>query len=106
VKDEYGPGDRRGKEILLGIRPEHIRLKNREHVSSMVRQFTGRVQGTGVSLSRALVYLTVGNQTIVGALDPFLRPEEGKLLPLCFSLDKAVIFDSVSGAAILPSSYQ
>jgi len=90
------------KKLLLGIRPENIKLKDRGGRSSLMCYLRGRVLSTGMTLSRLLVYLVVGNQTLVAALDPFLRLGEGDLLPLCFSLDKAVIFDPLSGERIFP----
>jgi len=90
------------KELFLGIRPEYIRLKNQNDNSSPLCQFTGRVQATGISLSRVLAYLAVGNQSMIAALDPYLRPKEGELLPLCFPLDKAIFFDLTTGDAVYP----
>ncbi|RLE14151.1 hypothetical protein DRJ04_02980 [Candidatus Aerophobetes bacterium] len=86
----------------MGIRPENIKLKDQADRSPLMGWLKGRVLSTGMTLSHFLVYLVVGNQTLVAALDPFLRLGESDLLPLCFSLDKAVIFDPLSGERIFP----
>lgn len=89
------------EEIILGIRPEHIKLGNEDGTSPFICKFKGKVQATGVSLSQLLVYLAVGSQTMIAALDSFLKLKMGEILPLYFSLDKTVIFDPVTGNAIL-----
>jgi len=92
------------EEVLLGIRPEHIKIKGRENNSPLMCEFKGRVQATGVSLSRLLAYLVVGNQMMIAALDPFLKLQEGEVLPFSFSLNQVVFFDPVSGEAIFRPS--
>ncbi len=90
------------KELILGIRPEYIKVGNGSRNSPMICQFTGRVRTTGASLSRLLIYLGVGNQTLVVACDPTFRPNIGELMPVQFPLDKVVLFDPVTERAIFP----
>jgi len=89
------------EEIIMGIRPEHIKLGDKDGTSPLVCKFKGRVEATGINLSQLLVYLTVGSQTLIAALDPFLKLKTGEMLPLNFSLDKTVFFDPITGNAVL-----
>ena len=93
------------EEILVGIRPEHIKIRGEENNFPFNCEFKGMVQATGVSLSRLLAYILVGNQIVVAAFDPFLKLQIGEVLPLSFSLNRAIFFDPVSGKAIYRLPY-
>lgn len=90
------------KDLILGIRPEHIKLGNGNNSSPLTCQFTGRVRTTGASLSQLLIYFAIGNHTLVAACDPSFRPEIGDKIPVHFSLEKVVLFDPVSERAVFP----
>ncbi|RLE13673.1 sugar ABC transporter ATP-binding protein [Candidatus Aerophobetes bacterium] len=103
-KENFGILKEKGylwEEIIMGIRPEHIKLGDKDGTSPLVCKFKGRVEATGINLSQLLVYLTVGSQTLIAALDPFLKLKTGEMLPLNFSLDKTVFFDPITGNAVL-----
>jgi len=91
-----------GEEIILGIRPEHIKLGDKGRTPPQVCKFKkGEVKATELNLFQLLVYLAVGSQTLVAVLDPFLRLKTGEMLPLNFSLDKTVFFDPITGNVVL-----
>ena len=101
------PGDRRqvydsyvGKEVIFGIRPEHIHAKNFTPSNINAAPFEARVEVVELLGHELDVYLDSGQNSFVATVDTRLAPEVGQELPLVMDMDRMHLFDKTTELAI------
>ena len=90
-----------GREVILGIRPEHIR-----HPSELRNGHTGSAGRVQVSVVEMLgsdvnVYATAGKHELVAVMDSAHAPKSGDALDLVFDTEKLHIFDPATEQALV-----
>jgi multiple sugar transport system ATP-binding protein len=86
-----------GREFLLGIRSEHLRLADGPGGSATVQAQVEFVEPLG---SSTLVYSRVGDQRVVGQISPDVELESGQMIVWDVSFAGTHLFDKISGAAL------
>jgi multiple sugar transport system ATP-binding protein len=88
-----------GKELVLGIRPEHISAKQQSTVSQKVRV---SIQVTEPMGNEIFVYFTIGKSSAqyIARIPSDIQPPVGKEFDLYFDTSKLHFFDHSSGNAI------
>ncbi|WP_307233131.1 ABC transporter ATP-binding protein [Pararhizobium capsulatum] len=79
-----------GKHVLLGLRPEHIRLGR--HQGAAARASVGLVEPTG---PEDVVFLDIGGQKAIARF-PTNAVVQGQIIDIDLDVSRAVIFDAVS----------
>ena len=84
-------------EVTFGIRPEDIMAKGFSEDTAA----NARVEVVEPLGSEVILYLTVGDRTLVGKVDSTINPEPGTDLPIGFNMSRCHFFDTKSGQAIV-----
>jgi multiple sugar transport system ATP-binding protein len=90
-----------GREVLIGIRPEHI-----HHPAEMSGATDGRAVNAGVSVveplgSEVFAYITVGTHELIARMDAAHRPRPGENLQVVLDTDRLHIFDPQTEQALV-----
>jgi multiple sugar transport system ATP-binding protein len=85
-----------GKQVTMGIRPEHVHVSPIEHDGWHHAQ----VYVTELMGSEAFVFLTLGDQKIIARAPADFRAEEEAVVWVEFEMTKAHFFDTASGARL------
>lgn len=87
--------DRKGKEVFVGMRPEHIVAPD-EHSWSNVAEISGKAEIVETLGHEVVVHMSLGNDTkrIVAKMDVHKVPQIGQQLELNVNADKIHIFDN------------
>ncbi|MGB3076311.1 MAG: sn-glycerol-3-phosphate ABC transporter ATP-binding protein UgpC [Chitinophagales bacterium] len=88
-----------GKQVVIGIRPEHILLtgaEDQDQMSDCVLEITA-YENMG---NEQLVYLSLADQTLIAGRPPNESVAIGEKTGVKFRLDKLVFMDAVSGMVI------
>src|SRR5579863_2028657 len=99
----YAPGarDAAGKNLILGIRPEHLSdwslLPENERTGSSITAPIEVVEHLG---SELLVYMTVQGKQMVARVDPRSKASIGQNIKLHVDSDQIHLFDADTGQAI------
>ncbi len=99
----YAPGarDAAGKNLILGIRPEHLSdwslLPENERTGSSITAPIEVVEHLG---SELLVYMTVQGKQMVARVDPRSKASIGQSIKLHVDSDQIHLFDADTGQAI------
>jgi multiple sugar transport system ATP-binding protein len=84
-----------GREVMIGIRPEHLRDIPREGAGALasVRMKIELVETLG---HEVLVHGHLGEDLVVAKVDPHQRPEIDTEVELKLELDKLRLFDAAT----------
>ena len=81
-----------GKEIIFGIRPEHVHDEEDE-LNKAVMQFDATVDVTELMGAEIYLYVNIAGQPVTARVAPTSKSKVGDKIKICFSLDKLHIFD-------------
>lgn len=95
VYDEYV-----GKEIIFGLRPEHIHAKQFTPPRIVAAPLKASVEVVELLGHELHLYLTSGQNTFVGTVDTRLAPSAGQELDLVMDMDRMHLFDKNTEQAI------
>ncbi|MDX1665566.1 MAG: sn-glycerol-3-phosphate ABC transporter ATP-binding protein UgpC [Candidatus Promineifilaceae bacterium] len=94
------PSDRRdtydayiGKEVIFGVRPEHIHAQNFEPANINAAPIDARVEVIELLGHELHLYLDSGQNNFVATVDTRLAPDIGQELPLVIDMDRMHLFD-------------
>jgi len=87
------PAELTGKDVVFGIRPEHIRVASEAGLPAEVLL----IEPTG---SETHLTLRLGGQEIVAVMNDRVNAVAGQTIKLSLASDRAHIFDGVSGQRI------
>ena len=101
------PEDRRqpydsyeGKEVIFGIRPEHIHAKNFVPSNINAAPITATVDVVELLGHELHIYIDSGQNNFVATVDTRLAPEVGQELPMVVDMDRMHLFDKSTELAI------
>lgn len=81
-----------GKEVIFGIRPEHVH-DEADELAKADTQFDANVDVTELMGAEIYLYVNVAGQPITARVEPTSKAKVGDKIKICFSLDKIHIFD-------------
>lgn len=87
-----------GKQVVLGIRPEHIRLSIRK--DEEICHEDGKIEVYEMLGSEAIVYVDTPGRQMVVKTETSQKLEAGQNVSLRYQLDKIHVFDSETGNTI------
>ncbi len=87
-------GERPARSVVLGIRPENIRLTDSSG-------WPAGVEVVELMGSEAILYLRLGAETIVARVPPHSVPRAGDNVRISFDLDRIHFFDATTEEAIV-----
>jgi multiple sugar transport system ATP-binding protein len=90
------PAARAGRRVLLGVRPENVRVG--ESGSPREVRIEARVEVIEPLGDETLLYLRVAGQTLIGKADPHKRIAVNDVLPVSVDPDRVHFFDLETGA--------
>lgn len=93
--DEYA-----GKEVIFGLRPEHIHAKQFTPPKILAAPLQATVEVVELLGHELHLYLTSGQNTFVGTVDTRLAPSTGQELDLVMDMDRMHLFDKNTELAI------
>jgi multiple sugar transport system ATP-binding protein len=86
-----------GKELLFGLRPEHITERRRDDQQG---QFAAKLDVVEPMGMETMVYFTIDGQEVCGRVDPDSATGPGEPMKLCANLDHMHLIDPQSGAVL------
>jgi multiple sugar transport system ATP-binding protein len=86
-----------GKELIFGLRPEHITEQRRADQQGEFAATLDVVEPMGME---TMVYFTVDGQEVCGRVDPGSATGPGEPMRLCANLDHMHLIDPQSGAVL------
>ncbi len=86
-----------GKELLFGLRPEHITEPRRDDQQGQFAAILDVVEPMGME---TMVYFTVDGQQVCGRVDPGSATGPGEPMKLCANMDHMHLIDPQSGAVL------
>jgi multiple sugar transport system ATP-binding protein len=86
-----------GKELIFGLRPEHITEQRRSDQQGEFAATLDVVEPMGME---TMVYFTVDGQEVCGRVDPGSAAGPGEPMKLCANLDHMHLIDPQSGAVL------
>ena len=81
-----------GKEVIFGIRPEHVHDEP-EELAKAVMQFDANVDVTELMGAEIYLYVNIAGQPITARVAPSSKSKVGDKIKICFNLDDLQIFD-------------
>ena len=81
-----------GKEVIFGIRPEHVHDEP-EELAKAVMQFDANVDVTELMGAEIYLYVNIAGQPITARVAPSSKSKVGDKIKICFNLDDLHIFD-------------
>ncbi|MEZ0394305.1 MAG: ABC transporter ATP-binding protein [Desulfurococcaceae archaeon] len=93
--------DSGAKELLLGVRPEHIAVGASPPAQREIGVLEAKVEVLENLGSESFASAVIGNTTIRARLDPSSRARAGDRVYLAFDLRRALVFDGASGKLIV-----
>jgi multiple sugar transport system ATP-binding protein len=87
-------GDHDGREVVVGIRPEHFVPAGEGHALS------GRVQVVEPLGSDTLIHFALGSSTLTARVAPEMRPSPGENLSIGVDPSRIHLFDAATERAI------
>ena len=93
-------GESTGRQLILGIRPEHLDVGEARDGMGTVRANVDVVEYLG---NEELLHIRADEQYLVAVVDADLRVHTGDVLDLVFSADRMYLFDSESGETLTES---
>lgn len=89
-----------GKEVIFGLRPEHIHAKQFTPPKILAAPLQATVEVVELLGHELHLYLTSGQNTFVGTVDTRLAPSAGQELDLVMDMDRMHLFDKNTEQAI------
>ena len=86
-----------GKELLFGLRPEHITELRRDDQQG---QFAAKLDVVEPMGMETMVYFTIDGQEVCGRVDPNSAGGPGEPMKLCANMDHMHLIDPQSGAVL------
>ena len=100
-EDRRGPYDSyEGKEIIFGIRPEHIHAKNFVPSNINAAPIAATVDVVELLGHELHIYIDSGQYNFVATVDTRLNPQVGQELPMVVDMDRMHLFDKSTELAI------
>lgn len=90
------------KDVILGIRPEHVYITQEESV----RSFKAKVEVVEPMGNEIIVYLNVSGTNLLARLTTRVIPQFGDILAVKFDEDQIHFFDSQTEISILKSAIE
>ena len=91
-----------GKEIVFGVRPEHIyEPESQLRQSEGVEPIKAKVEILEPMGAEVYVYLTTGKTPFIARLDPHLKVEIDETLELLVDMEKTHFFDKETEKAVV-----
>ncbi len=90
-----------GKEIIFGIRPEDIYVKNYGEPSEDIAEIKAKVEIIEPMGSEIYVYLTTGKTPFIARLDAHIPVALDEIKPLVLHMKKSHFFDPITEIAII-----
>jgi multiple sugar transport system ATP-binding protein len=100
--DLTGAAVPRGREIVLGVRPENIYHARGPYIPSPATTLPARVDVVEPMGNEILVYARAGEADIVARIAPQSIPSPDDTISLAIDLNKLHYFDAASGARLRP----
>ncbi|MFN0113558.1 MAG: ABC transporter ATP-binding protein [Paracoccaceae bacterium] len=88
-----------GKELVFGLRPEHITERRQEHAGES-HPFEATLDVTEPMGMETLIYFTIDGNEICGRVDPLAGAGAGKPMRLAANLRHMHLIDAASGVVI------
>ena len=86
--------------VTMGIRPEHIRPDGAFVAANPASTIDAGVDVVEPLGSEILVYLTVGEDTLIAKIEPTVMPRVGERMAAALDLDRVHFFDAESGDSL------
>jgi len=93
-------GESTGRQLILGVRPEHLDVGPATGGMGTVRANVDVVEYLG---NEELLHIRADEQYLVAVVDADLRVHSGDVLDLVFSADDMYLFDTESGETLTES---
>ncbi len=90
------PDEWRGRDIAVGVRPEHLRPANNDESGA----FEADVEVVEPVGSEVFVNLRLGQQPLIARFEPNVLPERGKPMAIAVAGERVHFFDPVSGSTL------
>jgi multiple sugar transport system ATP-binding protein len=90
-----------GKEVIFGIRPEHIHAANFTPSNINAAPVHATVEVVELLGHELHLYLTSGQNSFVATVDTRLAPQMGQELELAFDMDQMQLFDKTTELTIV-----
>ncbi|MFQ6066168.1 MAG: ABC transporter ATP-binding protein [bacterium] len=90
-----------GKEIILGLRPEEIKLRENLPASEKICSFRAHVDEIEFTIPSMRLFLSFGEHKLIANVDPSTKIKRGEDLEFAFDTEKVKLFDPRSGLAIV-----
>ncbi len=92
--------DRPDGVITLGIRPEHIRPEGAFVAANQDAAIEAGVEVVEPLGSEILVYLKVGDTTVIAKIEPTVMPRVGESIDVALDIDHVHFFDAETGESL------
>jgi multiple sugar transport system ATP-binding protein len=86
-----------GKELIFGLRPEHVTEPRREDQQG---QFAAKLDVVEPMGMETMVYFTIDGQEVCGRVDPGSATGPGEQMKLCANMEHMHLIDPQSGAVL------
>lgn len=93
IKEELISKGYMDKDILVGIRPEHIYMTSKNKLKNNEYQFNTQVDISELTGSETLVHFTLGEDSLIAKLNTMDDFKSGDDISLVFDFDKIHFFD-------------
>ena len=81
-----------GKEVVFGIRPEHVH-DEQEELAKAIMQFDANVDVTELMGAEIYLYVNIAGQPLTARVEPTSKSKVGDKIKICFNLENLHIFD-------------
>ncbi|MCM3712267.1 ABC transporter ATP-binding protein [Sporosarcina luteola] len=91
-----------GKELTMGIRPEHIHLLTGEEEAELTNSILSKIIVSELTGADTLLYSMLGTQEMIAEVESRTNVTAGEDVYLTFNMDCAHFFDKETGVRIRP----
>lgn len=89
-----------GKEVIFGMRPEHVHDPEYAPAGIVPAEVKGRVDVTELMGNEVLAYFTTANSEFIGRFDPRTKTSVGATMVAAFDMSRMHLFDKQTEIAI------
>jgi len=90
-----------GKEIIFGLRPEDIKLRENLPTSEKIGSFRARVDEIELTIPNIRLFLSSEEHKLIANVNPSSKIKKGEDMEFAFDIEKVKLFDPRSGLAIV-----
>ncbi len=90
-----------GKEMIFGLRPEEITLRENLPASEKICFFRAHVDEIEPTIPTVRVFLSSGEHQLIANVDPSPKIKKGEDIEFAFDIEKVKLFDPSNGMAII-----